>query len=307
MNNDHFTKNLRELRLEKGYTQEQLAEKLGVSAQSVSRWECGNTLPDVMLLPELAKIYGVTVDDLFREKANAYPNYAHRLLAVYEATRKTEDFLAAEQEFTKLLAGTHTADDLRCFGVLYHYMLQYCSARAKQYLEAAVTKAEKNDWVWASAAQQKIALCCDLGKGMEEAKQYEAEVKKNPMDAKNWLLCVAAYYYADEVEYADKLVKEALAKFPEEALLHVYAGDICKDLGQYEEAFAHWRRVLELDKTITAATFAMAFCYEELEQYENAYQVWTELLEQLTREGFSDECQLVEEHRRKCMEHKIQQ
>ncbi len=43
MNNDHFVKNLRELRLEKGYTQEQLAEKLGVSAQSVSRWECGGS------------------------------------------------------------------------------------------------------------------------------------------------------------------------------------------------------------------------------------------------------------------------
>ncbi len=79
-----------------------------------------------MLLPELARVYGITVDDLFRERACAYANYAQRLLAVYEATRKTEDFLEAEQEFKKLLAGEHTADDIRGLGVLYHHMLKYC-------------------------------------------------------------------------------------------------------------------------------------------------------------------------------------
>ncbi len=82
----------------------------------------------------------------------------------------------------------------------------------------------------------------------------------------------------------------------------MYAGDICKDLRQYDEAFIHWHRVLELDKSISAASYAMAFAYEELRQYDRAYQVWTELLAQLTKEGFTQECQLVEEHRKLCME-----
>ena len=42
--NDTFSKNLRKLRQEKQMTQEQTAEKLGVSAQSVSRWETGGSL-----------------------------------------------------------------------------------------------------------------------------------------------------------------------------------------------------------------------------------------------------------------------
>ena len=74
MKNKEFSKNLRQLRLEKKLTQEQLAGILGVSVQSVSRWECGNTLPDVMLLPEIARLYGVTVDDLYREDASGYPS-----------------------------------------------------------------------------------------------------------------------------------------------------------------------------------------------------------------------------------------
>ena len=56
--NETISKNLRKLRGEKHMTQEQVAEKLGVSAQSVSRWETGATFPDILLLPELAKLYG---------------------------------------------------------------------------------------------------------------------------------------------------------------------------------------------------------------------------------------------------------
>lgn len=63
--NETFSKNLRKLRQEKHMTQEQVADKLGVSAQSVSRWETAATFPDILLLPEIAKLYGVLVDDFF--------------------------------------------------------------------------------------------------------------------------------------------------------------------------------------------------------------------------------------------------
>jgi len=99
--NETISKNLRKLRGEKHMTQEQVAEKLGVSAQSVSRWETGATFPDILLLPELAKLYGVLVDDLFKESPEGYDNYANRLLAVYESTWKHEDFLAAAQNMTR--------------------------------------------------------------------------------------------------------------------------------------------------------------------------------------------------------------
>lgn len=52
------------LRKEKGFTQEELAVKLGVSAQAVSKWENDVSCPDIMLIPSLAKILGVTSDML---------------------------------------------------------------------------------------------------------------------------------------------------------------------------------------------------------------------------------------------------
>ncbi len=56
--------NIRRLRRDADLTQEQLADKLGVSYQSVSRWENGTTYPDMEFLPVLSSIFGVTVDEL---------------------------------------------------------------------------------------------------------------------------------------------------------------------------------------------------------------------------------------------------
>ncbi len=56
--------NIRRFRRNADMTQEQLADKLGVSYQSVSRWENGTTYPDMEFLPALSGIFGVTVDEL---------------------------------------------------------------------------------------------------------------------------------------------------------------------------------------------------------------------------------------------------
>lgn len=61
------------LRKEKGLTQEELAEKLGVSSQAVSKWENDLSCPDIMLLPRLAEIFDTTVDELLSGKKETVP------------------------------------------------------------------------------------------------------------------------------------------------------------------------------------------------------------------------------------------
>jgi transcriptional regulator with XRE-family HTH domain len=61
------------LRREKGLKQDELAEKLGVSPQAVSKWENDQTCPDISLLPSLAKILGVSVDELLSGKTENIP------------------------------------------------------------------------------------------------------------------------------------------------------------------------------------------------------------------------------------------
>lgn len=55
---------LKELRNEKSYTQERLAEQLNVSRRTISRWETGSNLPDLSILMELADFYGLDLREL---------------------------------------------------------------------------------------------------------------------------------------------------------------------------------------------------------------------------------------------------
>lgn len=60
------------LRQEKGLSQEQLAERLGVSRQSVSKWETGQSRPDMDKLVVLAELFGVSADYLIREEEKTF-------------------------------------------------------------------------------------------------------------------------------------------------------------------------------------------------------------------------------------------
>ena len=59
--------NISALRKKKGITQEELANELGVSAQAVSKWENGTSDPSTSNLFALAKLYGVSVEELLKE------------------------------------------------------------------------------------------------------------------------------------------------------------------------------------------------------------------------------------------------
>ena len=68
MEQQSMGKRIMQLRKEKGYTQEQLAEMMGVSAQAVSKWENDVSCPDISILPMLAEKLGVTTDELLGVK-----------------------------------------------------------------------------------------------------------------------------------------------------------------------------------------------------------------------------------------------
>lgn len=77
---------LRELRKEKQLTQEQLAERFGVTNRSVSRWETGSNMPDLSILVELADFYDVDIRDII------------------DGERKGEDVNKEEKERLQLVA-----------------------------------------------------------------------------------------------------------------------------------------------------------------------------------------------------------
>lgn len=68
--NTGISKKICELRKAHSLTQEQLGIKLGVSSQAISKWEKGESMPDIMLLPRICEIFGVSADALLEVPVN---------------------------------------------------------------------------------------------------------------------------------------------------------------------------------------------------------------------------------------------
>lgn len=64
MNTDKVAKQIYALRKAKGLTQNELGERVGVSFQAVSKWERGETLPDITVLPDLARVLETSIDNI---------------------------------------------------------------------------------------------------------------------------------------------------------------------------------------------------------------------------------------------------
>ena len=140
---------IKQLRLLSGMTQEQLAAKVGVSAQSVSKWETAVTMPDITLLPILAGELGVSIDELFD-------------LTTEQKLHRIERRMDIEEEFTPqtfvefenfLKAGLEDATEKSRFhsllAHLYHHRMESDSRKVSNYARKAIlAKPEKKDCQW---------------------------------------------------------------------------------------------------------------------------------------------------------------
>lgn len=136
------------LRQKYGITQEQLGEKIGVSAQSISKWETGITMPDITLLPILSCEFGVTIDELFDLTTEQKLQRIENRLDIEEnlsddAFHEYENILKVQLEESK---------DRRILSLLarlYHHRAESYLRKVSKYAREAISLApEIKDCQW---------------------------------------------------------------------------------------------------------------------------------------------------------------
>ena len=119
---------LKQLRKERGMTQERLAELVGISFQAISKWENNLALPDITLIPQLAAIFGVTTDELFsynlKQNQEEIEDYAARAFVF----RETD---AAKAREKKHMTFTEAADIARKAGPKQMWLTHYSPSLIK--------------------------------------------------------------------------------------------------------------------------------------------------------------------------------
>ena len=211
MNRLNLPENIIRFRHEKRLTQEELADFMGVTKASVSKWEKGINTPDLLLLPQLATFFDVTVDELIGYEAQLSSEQIRRQYADLSRDFATLPFADALEK-TRALAHKYYAcyPFLLQLSVLYwnHYMLAGTEEERRALLQEAVGWCDRivencsDVGVCGDAMVLRAGLHIQLGKAAEAIEALEPSANPSRLAGQNGTLLVQAYQLSGDAEKA---------------------------------------------------------------------------------------------------------
>lgn len=216
MNVLNLSENLIRLRRARKLTQEELADFIGVTKASVSKWENAQSMPDILLLPQLAAFFGVTIDELVGYEAQLSSEQIRRC---YGDLAKEFASLPFEE------AWEHTCTFARryysCYPFLLqlstlcwnHFMVAGTEEQGRQVLQEAVGWCEHildgcgDVGVCRDALVVKAGLKLQLGLPKEAVELLEPAADPSRISSQDGALLVQAYQMAGEPEHAKSHVQ----------------------------------------------------------------------------------------------------
>lgn len=285
-----FGGKIKTLRLSKSMTQEQLAQRLRVSPQAVSKWENGVTLPDIQLLPELSILLGASIDALFSMTDDKRMERIDNML--WDQRFLSREEFETEERFLK---DKCLEPDAQARATLLLAEL-YCK-RAREYRELA-----------SPLARKAIGLLPDYEKAAHTA-LFEAEggvfpdwndvnhhrtiefykdfIARHPGQRR-------AYFWLLDLLIDDGRCPEArkylekMNRLGESYHSDLYLGMILEKEGKPEEAAACWERMTQKDPDNWQSWFARADRLAKRCAYPEAIALYEKALALSPRPRFTD-------------------
>lgn len=312
---------IRELRLKKSATQEQIAKRLGVSAQCISKWENNVTMPDIQLLPELSACFGVTIDELFDLTEDTRLERISNLLED-ERMLDVAEFCQVESFLLeKTRACPQEAKYETLLASLYNHMADGYRAKAEEHAKQALRlepDSKENhsqlrmaqngfamDWNFSNCAA-RIAFyqqfckehphnrcgCMDLLEGL--IADYRLEEAGTLLERSRELLGdVRASTYEGWIQWnsgdqkgALRCWREMTERHPDDWLAAISEADCLAHVGRYDPALELYRRALALQPKprYTDSAICIAQICEIKGDYPQAIEAWNEVIRILEEE-----------------------
>ena len=213
---NYLGKKIRELRRAKDLTQEQLADYLKISYQSVSKWETGTAAPDLSFIIPLARLFNVTTDELLGFEHSKEDLLKKEYLEAYELTWKNGDLekrlqiclnavrdYPGDMEWLKRLAMAHS---MHCYS--YEDNERYQSERAEAIKCYEIVIENTHDEKLRKEAIAAIVQDLSYAEKKEEAKKYAFLYPEDERDE------IVGYYLEGEAlaEHKQKQIKKAFER-----------------------------------------------------------------------------------------------
>ena len=286
-------KKIKQLRFKAQLTQEQLADKLGVTAQSVSKWENSVAMPDITLLPLIAEVFGVSIDDMFDLSAEQKLNRIENRLDIEEEL--PQDIFWEYEEFLKEQCSgeQHKKRATNLIAYLYWHRMEMYAKKASRYAKDAI-KADpgekESQWVLTKAAGH-VAWDWNMSNHSKAVEFYKEIVNENPETRLPYLYLIdnlIADHRADEAEEA--LNKLVTLKDSNPIMNEVYRAHIA--LARYDEKTADSiiEKLVADNPENSTCLFEAAQYYARKCDYDKAIEYYERSFENSERRPrFSDE------------------
>ena len=264
---------IKSLRLRAGLTQEMLAEELGVSFQTISKWENSVCAPDINMLPKLSVYFGVTIDELFdlttEQKLHRIENMLDMEQELPHSTFvETADFLQdlLETDYDKARIYSFLAH-------LYHHRILSDSEKVEKYAQKSMQlRPDIKNCQWLlERAQGAATVDWNIRNHHKVIRFYKELIKENPTVPRNYL------------ELMDNLLEDNRTKEAKEYLeqyrtldnhmefqVPIYEGRIALKEHNPALAEAKFKELEERFPKSGDAMFEMANYYADCCEYEKA-------------------------------------
>lgn len=257
MNTFQFSDNLVRLRRQKQITQEQLADFIGVTKASVSKWETGQSMPDILLLPGLAAFFDISIDDLLGYRPQVSREQIQRLyqeLAGEFARCPFEETMEKSRSLVKQYYSCYPLLLQLCGLWLNHFMLADSRAGQERILEDICSLCSR-----IISDCREIPICSDavflkasaqlaLGRFEEVIEELEGPLDPCRLSAQSDTLLIQAYQLAGKTRDADRFTQISMFLH----LLSFIAGAICY-MQLHKEDFSLFRKTFLRGKSIIEA------------------------------------------------------
>lgn len=137
---------------------------------------------------------------------------------------------------------------------------------------------KQRDERWYIAHIHMIGVLSWRGQSEKCIAKYEEMVRNEPDNWWSHNLLALAFMKSGKTENAWRVVEAALKRFSGNMYLHTAAGDLCADMGRYDEAFKYWEMAIADDPTQASSLYSEAFLLEKLGRTQEALEAWRRIV-----------------------------
>lgn len=282
---------IKSLRLAAKLTQDDLASKLDISSQAVSKWENGSSAPDIYMLPKLSVIFGVTIDDLFDMTVE---NKLHRIenMLIIESSLSDETFNSTERFLKDQLVNNADIGKIySLLGRLYHHRMTYDSYWVSHYTrESLKERPDENESHWFLQMSEGAAISdWNIRQHNKTIMFYKKMMHDFPNIPKLYLELIENLLLdCRTVEAHDVLKKYKLIPEHQEKNVIIYETKIAMREGKFEEAEKCINKLLSEYPNDSIALFKAAGYYADRCDYEKALIYYKEAHEKSIKPRYTD-------------------